>query len=72
MGECDTGFVSKLRIFLCICFAIAIILLLFLPSKESKYNSCVRNYAISIEGVNVNDAHEACKDLKNLQIHLNN
>lgn len=46
------------------CFVIAIIILLLLPSEESKYNSCVRNYAISIENAKVSETHEACKDLK--------
>jgi hypothetical protein len=67
MGECDTRFSSKLRIFSCICFAIAIMLCILshLQSKENKYDNCVRNYAISIKGANVSDVHEACKDLKN-------
>jgi len=49
-----------------ICFVMALIsLLCYAPLEESKYNSCVRNYARSIEGANVKDAHEACKDLIN-------
>ena len=63
--EDDKRSCTTFRVLSFSCFAITIIILLFFPSKESKYNNCVRNYAISIENAKVSEAHEACKDLKN-------